>query len=187
MISIIIPSIRDSSYSERSAELQNVEKEIILVKDNQIPPGKARNIGVSLAQGEWLAFLDDDDVWHKGYLEESIDENYDLIITQHDKTIVKQRRPRTKEQLLKVLQMGGGIAHGSGLLMKRTLFDRVYGFSEDTNTSEVWKICYDALQIGLVKENPFSLWTKGFNKEQLSRSKTNYEILEERKRFLNAK
>lgn len=184
MISIIIPSIRDSSYSERSAELQNVEKEIILVKDSQIPPGKARNIGVSLSQGEWLAFLDDDDIWYTNYLETSLDKNFDLIITQHDKTIVRERKPRTKEQMLHVLKTGGGVAHGSGLLMKRTFFDRIGGFLEDTKTSEVWKFCYDALQIGFVKENPYPLWIKGFNKEQLSKSKTNHEILEERKRFL---
>lgn len=186
MISIIIPSTRDSTASEKSAKVQNVDKEIIIVKDSQISPGKARNIGVALSKGEWLAFLDDDDIWYANYLETSLDESFELIITQHDKTIVKKRKPRTKEQMLRVLQTGAGVAHGSGLLMKRTLFERVGGFSESTRTSEVWKFCYDAIRLGMVKENPYSLWIKGFNKEQLSKSRTNHEILEERKRFLNA-
>lgn len=35
---------------------------------------QARNIGATLAEGDLVAFLDDDDLWHKSYLENSINE-----------------------------------------------------------------------------------------------------------------
>ena len=44
-----------------------------------------RNIGASLAKGKFLAYLDDDDFWHKDYLKHFVkinyDKDYDLILT----------------------------------------------------------------------------------------------------------
>jgi glycosyltransferase involved in cell wall biosynthesis len=88
-VSVIIPTNRGGAYLAEavgSVRAQTVEvSEILLVDDGSPPPGleeaakalglhyvrqapsgiaSARNTGVSHAESEWVAFLDDDDVWH---------------------------------------------------------------------------------------------------------------------------
>jgi teichuronic acid biosynthesis glycosyltransferase TuaG len=51
------------SYSENDFRIS-----LIALLKNNGAPAIPRNIGVSKANGEWIAFLDDDDVWHPAKL-----------------------------------------------------------------------------------------------------------------------
>jgi len=96
-VTVIIPTNRGGSYLDEavaSVRAQTVPvHEILLVDDGSPEPGLAetamrlgirhlrqppsglsvgRNTGADAAQGDWIAYLDDDDVWHPERIEEQL-------------------------------------------------------------------------------------------------------------------
>ena len=57
--------INDGSYEDLSIFLYKYEDKIIYRRIVNQGPGHARNFGISLAKGKYLAFLDSDDIWCK--------------------------------------------------------------------------------------------------------------------------
>lgn len=59
--------VLDGDDPDTSARLQGLDARVIV----QSPGGvaRARNLGARSAHGDWLAFLDDDDLWHPRHLE----------------------------------------------------------------------------------------------------------------------
>lgn len=100
MISIIIPtfnrehliqkaveSVLDQSYTDieviviDDGSTDNTEEKVRLIEDERVRYLKlnnnggacrARNKGAEIARGEYLAFQDSDDIWHKDKLEKQI-------------------------------------------------------------------------------------------------------------------
>ena len=46
---------------------------IRLIRQQNVGSGAARNVGIKLARGEFVAFLDSDDMWHTNLLESGIE------------------------------------------------------------------------------------------------------------------
>lgn len=67
------------AWAERQDRLQYLR-----LAENTGTPAAVRNLGVRLAKGDWLAFLDDDDLWLEGKLEaqlEAASERHALVAT----------------------------------------------------------------------------------------------------------
>lgn len=127
LISVIIPTYNRASLIKRSAQsvlnqtyknleliivddgsTDNTEEVINSIKDERIVYVKqqnqgccaARNKGIDLAKGEYIAFQDSDDVWHSDKLEKQIEtlkqNNADVVFCKIFKhgNIVKKIEPR---------------------------------------------------------------------------------------------
>jgi glycosyltransferase involved in cell wall biosynthesis len=67
--------VDEGSTDETAAELANLDEPRLRVIRHDVAQGvaQARNAGIAAARGEWVAFLDDDDVWAPQKLRRQID------------------------------------------------------------------------------------------------------------------
>ena len=80
--------INDGSTDNTAEVLESFVSEdsrVIFVEQENGRQGKARNNGIAHAKGEWVAFLDADDLWHENklslQLSKTLDANVDLSFT----------------------------------------------------------------------------------------------------------
>tara|TARA_B110000027_G_scaffold130386_1_gene153126 strand:+ start:1644 stop:2390 length:747 start_codon:yes stop_codon:yes gene_type:complete len=149
-----IKSVLDQSYKNyeiiiiyddpKKKELHLLKKLIInnkkirlLINQNNIGAGPSRNKGIKISQGNYLAFIDSDDLWNKNKLRKQIDfmrkkkinishTSY-LIIDEHNKSI--STRIAKKELDYKNLLNSCDIGLSTVILTK-TLFNK-YKFSKN--------------------------------------------------------
>ena len=65
----------DDGSTDNSVELirQRKEQNITLLQQDNSGPAKARNLGMTIAKGTFIAFLDADDYWKDGCIDKTID------------------------------------------------------------------------------------------------------------------
>lgn len=65
----------DDGSTDNSVELihQRKEQNITYLQQENSGPAKARNKGINLAKGKYIAFLDADDYWKQGFIEKTLD------------------------------------------------------------------------------------------------------------------
>ena len=105
-------------------------------EDKRAFPGKARNIGVSIAKHEYIAFLDCRTIPSDNWLQ-----HYSQLIKENDASMIKGSftvLANNKFQWYLRTALYGESAHESvpGMLMKKRLFESTGGFDEDLRMAE---------------------------------------------------
>lgn len=110
---------------------------------------KSRNLGISIACGDWLAFLDADDYWEKNKVETLIDLIHKLpsnVVAISHKCYIKNIyssyrklinvKPSSEDQY-KNLLIGSNPYALSGTIIKKDILNKIGNFSENENFKTV--------------------------------------------------
>jgi glycosyltransferase involved in cell wall biosynthesis len=140
----------------------------------------ARNLGVATAGGEWLAFLDSDDLWLPGKLERQMafmGAHPRFLLSQTEETWVRRgvrvnppRNHRKEGGRIFLRSLERCLVSPSAVVLHRRLFDEHGGFDEDLPAAEdydLWLRLSWRYEIGLLPE-PLII-KRGGRPDQLSR------------------
>ena len=134
----------DGSTDETRAILDRYGDRIRVVTQSNRGPAAARNAAVRIAAGEYLAFLDADDRWMPPMIERTVavlDRDPECPLVYTNLAVVDSRGRKLAPAMI-----GGDLAHPptldemlsrmwpimtSGVVMRRTAFDRAGGFCEE--------------------------------------------------------
>ena len=127
---------KDNSY-RIIKELKKIDKRIKLIKQENSGPSKARNNGIKIANGKYIAFIDSDDYIEKDYIENMLDvaSNSDIVITNYKEKIkdverdidifkfLNEEKIETDSKIIYEVILGGG-GYVWGKLFKKEILEK---------------------------------------------------------------
>ena len=143
----------DDGSSDGTPEfLLSLDDPAVVVVRHEAPCGvsAARNAGLSIARGKWIAFTDDDDVWAPDKLREQLTAAHRVpgagwvavgeVVVNPALRIIAGRRPPRSAELGNVLLYNIVPAGGSGTMVRTELLRQVGGFSTDLMVLADWDL-----------------------------------------------
>jgi glycosyltransferase involved in cell wall biosynthesis len=140
--------IDDESTDETPAILREYGGRIRTFRQKNVGHVAARNNGARIASGEWLAFLDADDVWLPEKLAKQLaaaDDSVGMVYTDRENfgdiarvaTVASASGPLHEGDLFEPLLFGNFVTVSSAM-MRREWFDRLGGFDGELLVCEDW-------------------------------------------------
>tara|TARA_B110000305_G_scaffold213582_1_gene249651 strand:+ start:1652 stop:2401 length:750 start_codon:yes stop_codon:yes gene_type:complete len=131
---ILVYDDDDISDYKYVLSFKNIYKKLHIIRNKQrVGAGYARNIGIKYAKGDFIAFLDSDDLWHKEKLKTQIYlmKKYNWLISHTSYKIInnnitsqiRNAKNLTFNNLIKSCDIGL-----SSVIMKRSLFNKKIKF-----------------------------------------------------------
>ena len=191
--------VDDGSTDETEKITGEFPEIIYLSHKKNMGVAAARNTGIKASSGEFITFLDSDDLWLPEKIEKQVDffkKNPDYPVVQTEETWIKNGK---KVNPRKIHKKEGGyiferslklcLISPSAVMMKRELFDEVGLFDENLKAAEdydLWLRITWKYPVGLLPE-PLVI-KQGGHKDQLSRTTRvidRYRIIAMKKLLLN--
>jgi glycosyltransferase involved in cell wall biosynthesis len=132
--------VDDGSTDGTAQTVRGYGPEVRVIEQEQRGHPAARNAGIHAAAGEFLAFLDHDDLWAPDKLElqiASFERNpaLDLVFGHIQNFFTPELKPEERARLAVPLQPLPGLLQGA-MLARRKSFDRVGLFAEDRSVGD---------------------------------------------------
>jgi len=158
--------INDGSTEDLDEILELYEKKIIYKKIKNSGPGTARNIGIELAKGKYLAFLDSDDLWLESKLEKQINymvnnkikwchTSYETFSNESGKRISEIKLNKISGNLFHKFLLSCPIATPCVIVEKKILLKNNFQFSPEMRFGQdyfLWLNISSIEKIGVLNE-----------------------------------
>jgi glycosyltransferase involved in cell wall biosynthesis len=143
--------IDDGSSDDTAEQLERIEDQRLTVLSNHPAQGvaRARNAAIERAHGEWIAFLDDDDLWAPGYLRAQLgtaaEQGFSLCycgrieIDESGDVINNAYRPQPR-RLARQLLANNAIGGPTGVIARADLLERIGRFDERLSALADWDL-----------------------------------------------
>lgn len=149
-IEIIV--VDDGSTDDSAKIAQSFGKQVVFYQQPQSGPGKARNYGVQQAKGEYIAFLDADDLLDPAFIHDSLTALRSTA--QGAYTYSRMQKFGKQSGLAETIPFDAGFLVrrsnfvGIGVVMPKSLFQSVGGFDEHLTAFEDWDLWLKLLSKG---------------------------------------
>jgi len=180
LVSVIIPTIKDRKKllervigSVKNQTYKNIE---IIVVDEGKPAPEQRNIGIERAKGNYIAFLDDDDLWSPQKIEKQMgvieSEGVDFVVcSYYDERInaIREPRARNSEDLL----LSFSNFETSAILFKKDLYNKVGGMDTRFKSEQNHELFYRFSKVGTFSIIKEPLMIKGYDGNNIGSNRIN--------------
>jgi glycosyltransferase involved in cell wall biosynthesis len=150
-IEIIV--VDDGSTDETASIAKQYHNQVRYVRQNNLGAGAARNLGVELTQGLFLAFLDADDLWVTEKLTWQMavlasDQSVDTVFGHVQQFVSPEVSHERAKQLNQFVEIIPGY-HAGSMLIKREAFQRVGKFTTNFELGEFLDWYSRGMDLGL--------------------------------------